>query len=48
VPADVILIDIGLGQESGFDLAPPLADEPAVRAATVILISTHSEGTSPT
>ena len=38
---DVILVDIFLGRESGFDLARDLA---AVGTqATVILISTHSE-----
>jgi DNA-binding NarL/FixJ family response regulator len=38
---DAILVDIMLGQESGFDLARRLAE--AGSAATVILISTHAE-----
>jgi two-component system, NarL family, nitrate/nitrite response regulator NarL len=39
---DVVLVDIRLGQESGFDLARQLAEtDPATRA--VILISTHAE-----
>lgn len=36
---DVLLIDIGLGGESGFDLARRLADG----AGRIILISTHAE-----
>jgi DNA-binding NarL/FixJ family response regulator len=39
---DVILVDIMLGHESGFDLARQLA-EADVGAPTVILISTHAE-----
>jgi DNA-binding NarL/FixJ family response regulator len=38
---DVVLIDITLGPESGFDLARRLARTGT--AATMILISTHSE-----
>jgi len=39
---DVILVDIMLGQESGFDLARRLA-EADVGDPSVILISTHAE-----
>jgi DNA-binding NarL/FixJ family response regulator len=38
---DVVLIDISLGQESGFDVARLLAGNG--HAATLIMISTHSE-----
>jgi DNA-binding NarL/FixJ family response regulator len=38
---DVVLIDIRLGSESGFDLAVRLAQVGS--AATMILISTHAE-----
>jgi len=38
---DVTLVDIDLGEESGFDLARELSRTPA--AAPVILISTHTE-----
>jgi DNA-binding NarL/FixJ family response regulator len=42
---DVILIDIDLGQESGFELARRLArGADAARPSAVILISTHDEG----
>jgi DNA-binding NarL/FixJ family response regulator len=37
---DVILVDIGLGDESGFDLPPRLAGD---GAATVIMISAQAE-----
>jgi DNA-binding NarL/FixJ family response regulator len=37
---DVILVDIGLGDESGFDLAPRLLGD---GAAAVIMISTRAE-----
>jgi two-component system nitrate/nitrite response regulator NarL len=40
---DVILVDIGLGDESGFDLASLLAQDVQVRDAAVILISAHAE-----
>jgi CheY-like chemotaxis protein len=40
---DVVLVDIGLGDESGFDLAQLLASDGRVDSATVILISAHSE-----
>jgi DNA-binding NarL/FixJ family response regulator len=38
---DVVLIDIRLGRESGFDVARELAGHP--HAATLIMISTHAE-----
>jgi two-component system, NarL family, nitrate/nitrite response regulator NarL len=37
---DVVLIDIRLGQESGFDVARRLADNE--QAASLIMISTHA------
>jgi len=40
---DVILVDIGLGDESGFDLALLLARDGQVGSAKVILISTRDE-----
>jgi two-component system, NarL family, nitrate/nitrite response regulator NarL len=39
---EVILVDISLGDESGFDLALRLAGHDGGRGAAVILISTHS------
>jgi DNA-binding NarL/FixJ family response regulator len=39
---DVILLDISLGDESGFDVARQLVEDGRVGGATVILISTHS------
>jgi DNA-binding NarL/FixJ family response regulator len=39
---DVVLVDIALGTESGFDLARRLVEE-ASSGAAVILISTHAE-----
>ena len=39
----VILVDITLGGESGFDLARRLAGQRPGRGPTVILISTHAE-----
>jgi DNA-binding NarL/FixJ family response regulator len=39
---DVVLVDVSLGEESGFDLARRLMSDHA-RGATVILISTRSE-----
>jgi DNA-binding NarL/FixJ family response regulator len=39
---DIVLVDISLGDESGFDVARRLAGHDRGRAA-VILISTHSE-----
>ena len=40
---DVILVDIGLGDESGFDLAPRLARDDPGSGATVIMISAQAE-----
>ena len=40
---DVILVDIGLGEESGFDLARLLAEDGRGGGAEVILISTGAE-----
>jgi CheY-like chemotaxis protein len=40
---DVVLVDIGLGDESGFDLAQLLAQDGQVGGAEVILISTGAE-----
>ena len=40
---DVILVDIGLGDESGFDLARLLAQDGQGGSAEVILISTGTE-----
>jgi DNA-binding NarL/FixJ family response regulator len=40
---EVVLVDITLGDESGFDLARRLAGHNGGRGAAVILISTHSE-----
>ena len=38
---DVILVDIDLGPESGFDLARRLVDTPDRAGTRIILISTH-------
>ncbi|MDT4917629.1 MAG: hypothetical protein QOH89_2329 [Pseudonocardiales bacterium] len=40
---DLILVDIGLGEESGFDLARRVAQEQPGGRAEVIMISTHAE-----
>ncbi|HYR61790.1 MAG TPA: response regulator transcription factor [Actinomycetota bacterium] len=40
---DVVLVDIMLGSESGFDLARELTTAPRTSRAAVILISTHGE-----
>ena len=40
---DLILVDIELGEDSGFDLARQLADEGDTADLRVILISTHPE-----
>jgi len=40
---EVILVDISLGAESGFELAVRLVERDCGGAAAVILISTHSE-----
>lgn len=43
VEADVVLLDIDLGHESGFDVARRLVDSGNVPASRTILISTHDE-----
>jgi DNA-binding NarL/FixJ family response regulator len=43
VRPDVVLVDISLGEESGFDVARRLAEDGRAGGPTVILISTHSE-----
>jgi CheY-like chemotaxis protein len=40
---DVVLVDIMLGSESGFDLARKLTTAPRTSGPAVILISTHGE-----
>jgi two-component system nitrate/nitrite response regulator NarL len=40
---DVVLVDITLGEESGFDLARRLVEEDRGRRSMVILVSTHAE-----
>ncbi|MEV6862241.1 response regulator transcription factor [Streptosporangium subroseum] len=40
---DVVLVDIDLGEESGFDLARKLADAAATVPPRVIMISSHDE-----
>ena len=40
---DVLLLDIDLGEESGFELARRMEAEVGLPAQTVILISTHAE-----
>jgi DNA-binding NarL/FixJ family response regulator len=40
---EVVLVDITLGDESGFDLARRLAGHPRGGGPAVILISTHAE-----
>jgi DNA-binding NarL/FixJ family response regulator len=40
---DIVLVDITLGEESGFDLARRLAEAHLRGGPTVILISTHAE-----
>jgi DNA-binding NarL/FixJ family response regulator len=40
---DVVLVDISLGEESGFDLAERLVEDGLGHGAVVILISTRSE-----
>jgi DNA-binding NarL/FixJ family response regulator len=39
---EVILVDVYLGEESGFDLARLLAEGPGGAQATVILVSTYA------
>src|ERR1700677_1508083 len=40
---DVTLVDVNLGEESGFDLAEALQDSDDEAPVPVILISTHAE-----
>src|SRR5579862_1193998 len=40
---DLALVDISLGEESGFDVARRLADSPNAHAPAVILVSTYDE-----
>ncbi len=40
---DVVLVDIALGTDSGFDLAQRLATDATTAGTTVVLISTRSE-----
>ena len=40
---DVVLVDIDLGGESGFELTRQLTQESTLASSSVILISTHSE-----
>jgi DNA-binding NarL/FixJ family response regulator len=40
---DVVLVDIHLGAESGFELTRQLTHESSLAPSSVILISTHSE-----
>jgi CheY-like chemotaxis protein len=40
---DVTLVDIGLGAESGFEVAQRLFDDPSVDAGQLILISAHAQ-----
>jgi CheY-like chemotaxis protein len=40
---DVTLVDIDLGEESGFDVARALADEGRGDRSPVVLVSTHAE-----
>jgi DNA-binding NarL/FixJ family response regulator len=43
IKPDVVLVDVNLGNESGFDLARRIQSETALDPSTVILISTHAE-----
>jgi DNA-binding NarL/FixJ family response regulator len=40
---DVVLVDVGLGEESGFELTLRLVDAYPYLASRVVLISTHAE-----
>ena len=40
---DVILVDVSLGSESGFDLARRLVEDGLAPGATVVMISTRAE-----
>jgi len=44
VPADVVLVDVFLGEESGFELARQLVERGPDSRPTVILISTYDVG----
>jgi len=44
VPADVVLVDVFLGDESGFELARQLVERGPDSRPTVILISTYDVG----
>ncbi len=43
VRPDVTLVDIDLGEDSGFDLARQLAERPGGPPSAVVLISTYAE-----
>ena len=43
VEPDVVLVDVDLGKESGFELARRLRSQTSVDRSRVILISTHAE-----
>ena len=43
IKPDVVLVDVNLGNESGFDLARRIQSETTLDPSTVILISTHAE-----
>ena len=40
---DVMLVDVDLGEESGFDVVRQLVDDPALDPGHLILISAHAE-----
>ena len=40
---DVVLVDINLGEESGFDVARRLVDVSTARPPAIIFVSTHDE-----
>ena len=40
---DVTLVDVDLGEDSGFEVARRLSDEPSVDPGQLILISAHAE-----
>jgi CheY-like chemotaxis protein len=40
---DVTLVDVDLGEDSGFDLASRLVADPAIEPGRIILISAHAE-----
>jgi CheY-like chemotaxis protein len=40
---DVTLLDVDLGEESGFDVARRLAGDPTLEPGPIILISAHAE-----